>query len=148
MSVSIVEIAGVAYLLWGGRAYAVGPGPFPDWNALAQAIANAIFQIERSPDLITFEESVSTAKTYDLASGVVLRDGKKYTFRGKDVAVRADVDLPLQFNMDMNSRLTVQKGVPYTNSALREIRQITVLPTAATNVKIEVAGTNLGEVKA
>jgi len=121
-------------------------GPPPDWTALAEAIAKAIVEAERSPELLSVEESLAAAKLYDLDKGVQAQDGQKYRFDCRDIVVRTDVDVTVELNLDKNSTFTVQADVPYTCSALRRIRQVKVTPSAAAALKLQFAGINLGKV--
>jgi len=111
-----------------------------------QALIDAYLEVERSPDLLSIEETVNTNKVYDLVKGVVAGDGKTYTFDCRDLTIRANQNVTVELNLDPNSTFTVDAGVPYTNSALRTVKQVKILPTVATLVRIQFAGVNLGKV--
>jgi len=147
---SAVEVAAVAYLLWGGRAYQIVPPaegvPTDLYQTFYRALIDAYVQTERSPDLFSIEESVSGSKLYDLDKGVKGQDEKTYRFEARDLTIRSDLNLTAEVNLDPNSRFTVEGGIPYTNSAMRRIRQLRITTTALTAVKVQLAGINLGVV--
>jgi len=111
-----------------------------------QALIDAYLEAERSPELLSIEESINTVKVYDLEKGVVAQDGKTYIFECKDINIRSNQDVLVELNLDTNSKFTVEAGVPYSNSALRAIRQVKVIPSILSNVKLQFSGVNRGKV--
>jgi len=78
----------------------------------------------------------------------VAQDSKTYRFYCRDLTVRSNVDVRIELNLDGNSTFTVEGGIPYTNSALRQLRQVKAIPSGLTALKLQFSGTNLGQVVA
>ena len=130
------------------RAGAVIPPdlvPINLYEVFKQAWIDAWVECERNPDCLSVEENVNGSKLYDLDKGVTVA-GKNYLFNCRDLIVRCNLDIVVELNLDPLSRFTVEGGIPYTNSAMRRIRQVRVTTTAITAVKLQFLGFNLGVV--
>jgi len=111
-----------------------------------QALIDAYIEVERNPETLSIEEDVNANKVYDFEKGVVAQDGETYIFQARDIIIRSNQELGVLINLEPNSRFTVDAGVPYTCSALRQVKQVTVIPSVLTRVRIFVAGKNMGKV--
>jgi len=111
-----------------------------------QALIDAYIEVERNPETLSIEEDVNASKVYDFEKGVVAQDGETYIFQARDIIIRSNQELGVLINLEPNSRFTVDAGVPYTCSALRQVKQVTVIPSVLTRVRIFVAGKNMGKV--
>jgi len=142
------ELLGVIALS-GLRRAAVGVPPeliIDLYEVFKKALIDAYLEVERSPDILSVEETINANKVYDLEKGVVAKDGKTYTFDCRDLTIRANQNVTVELNLDPNSTFSVDAGVPYANSALRWVRQVKVIPTLATLVRIQFAGIYTGKV--
>jgi len=116
------------------------------YQVFRQAIIDAYLEVERNPETLSIEEDVNASKVYDFEKGVVAQDGETYIFQARDIIIRSNQELGVLINLEPNSRFTVDAGVPYTCSALRQVKQVTVIPSVLTRVRIFVAGKNMGKV--
>ena len=147
MSREYGELLGVIALS-GLRRAAVGVPPeliIDLYEVFKKALIDAYMEAERNPDCLSVEESVNGSKLYDLDKGVTVA-GKTIMFNCRDLIVRCNLDIQVELNLDVVSRFTVEGGIPYTNSAMRRIRQVRVTTTAPTEVKLQFLGFQLESV--